>query len=198
MLRLPEAGVVRVGAGLQQSGGALVTNRGGVLRQTKGGKLWVEGSQKRRAPPVPRSSARDGCVATGCVQNGRIAHRVCRCSSTTSMSVGRTPSQRSLPIDWVPNQTAGSEVAWEPVVTPWARSAHRYLPAADDKVIGVVLERFGESFNVDVGGPFIATLSALAFEGAHTQGWPLHVDSPATSDRARLTGATMSFVLCAP
>ena len=47
VLRLPEAGVVRVGAGLQQSGGALVTNRGGVLRQTKGGKLWVEGSQKR-------------------------------------------------------------------------------------------------------------------------------------------------------
>jgi len=47
VLRLPEAGVVRVGAGLQQAGGALVTNRGGVLRQTKGGKLWVDGSQKR-------------------------------------------------------------------------------------------------------------------------------------------------------
>lgn len=47
VLRLPEAGVVRVGAGLQQSGGALVTNRGGVLRQTKAGKLWVDGSQKR-------------------------------------------------------------------------------------------------------------------------------------------------------
>ncbi len=29
-----------------------------------------------------------------------------------------------------------------------------------------MLERFGESFNVDVGGPFVATLSALAFEGA--------------------------------
>ena len=48
-----------------------------------------------------------------------------------------------------------------------AGDARRYLPAADDKAIGVVLERFGESFNVDVGGPFVATLSALAFEGAH-------------------------------
>ena len=49
VLRLPEAGVVRVGAGLQQRSDALVTDRAGVLRRTKGGKLWVEGSQKRRA-----------------------------------------------------------------------------------------------------------------------------------------------------
>jgi len=55
-------------------------------------------------------------------------------------------------------------------MTPKEQRARRYLPAADDKVIGVVLERFGESFNVDVGGPFVATLSALAFEGAHV--WP--------------------------
>ena len=33
-------------------------------------------------------------------------------------------------------------------------------------MLGVVLERFGESINVDVGGPFVVTLSALAFEGA--------------------------------
>ena len=63
MLRLPEAGVVRVGAGLQQSGGALVTNRGGVLRQTKGGKLWVEGSQKRRVP-LKIFAVRHGRMAT--------------------------------------------------------------------------------------------------------------------------------------
>ena len=57
----------------------------------------------------------------------------------------------------------------------------RYIPAPEDKVLGVVLERFGESFNVDVGGPFVATLSALAFEGEEcrcicvsrsSQSWP--------------------------
>ena len=57
-------------------------------------------------------------------------------------------------------------------MTPRDCFACRYLPAADDKVIGVVLERFGESFNVDVGGPFVATLSALAFEGAHVRLMP--------------------------
>jgi hypothetical protein len=60
VLALPEAGVVRVGAGLQQNGAALVTNRAGVLRRTKGGKLWVEGSQKRcarlRVQPCPESA----------------------------------------------------------------------------------------------------------------------------------------------
>ena len=57
------------------------------------------------------------------------------------------------------------------------RNTCRYLPAADDKVIGVVLERFGESFNVDVGGPFVATLSALAFEGARAWWMPLALQS---------------------
>ena len=45
--RLPETGVVRIGGGVQQEGGALVAVRAGVLRQAPSGKLWVEARQKR-------------------------------------------------------------------------------------------------------------------------------------------------------
>ena len=34
----------------------------------------------------------------------------------------------------------------------------------DEPVIGVVLEKHAENFNVDIGGPFPAALSVLAFE----------------------------------
>lgn len=34
----------------------------------------------------------------------------------------------------------------------------------DEQVIGLVLEKHAETFNVDVGGPFAAALSVLAFE----------------------------------
>jgi exosome complex RNA-binding protein Rrp4 len=40
----------------------------------------------------------------------------------------------------------------------------RYIPAVDEQVIGVVLETHAENLNVDVGGPFPAALSVLAFE----------------------------------
>lgn len=44
---LPEQGQVKVGAGLYADGTNLHTSRAGLLRQTKAGKLWVEGRQKR-------------------------------------------------------------------------------------------------------------------------------------------------------
>ena len=47
VLVLPDAGQVRVGAGLHAEGGHLRTTRAGVLRRTKAGKLWVQGRQKR-------------------------------------------------------------------------------------------------------------------------------------------------------
>ena len=34
----------------------------------------------------------------------------------------------------------------------------------DEQVIGLVLEQHAENFNVDIGGPFPAALSVLAFE----------------------------------
>lgn len=47
VLVLPEAGQLRVGAGLHAEGSHLRTTRPGVLRRTKAGKLWVQGRQKR-------------------------------------------------------------------------------------------------------------------------------------------------------
>jgi len=38
---------VRIGPGLQQSGGHIVASRAGVLRAAPGGKLWLDGRQKR-------------------------------------------------------------------------------------------------------------------------------------------------------
>lgn len=47
---LPEQGKVKVGAGLYAEGNSLHTSKAGMLRQTKAGKLWVEGRQKRYIP----------------------------------------------------------------------------------------------------------------------------------------------------
>merc|ERR1719498_858132 len=48
----------------------------------------------------------------------------------------------------------------------------RYSPAVDDLVIGVITERHGESFNVDICGPFAAVLPMLSFEGATRRNRP--------------------------
>lgn len=47
LLTLPESGHLRVGPGLQALDGSLVSTRGGVLKKTHKGKLWIEGRQKR-------------------------------------------------------------------------------------------------------------------------------------------------------
>lgn len=41
-----------------------------------------------------------------------------------------------------------------------------------DSVIGVITERYGESWTVDIRGPFAATLDALAFEGVTKRSRP--------------------------
>ena len=48
----------------------------------------------------------------------------------------------------------------------------QYLPAAEDLVIGLVCEKHSESYKVDIGGPELATLPALAFEGATKRNKP--------------------------
>mmetsp|Transcript_6611 Transcript_6611/g.15904 ORF Transcript_6611/g.15904 Transcript_6611/m.15904 type:complete len:233 (+) Transcript_6611:165-863(+) len=48
----------------------------------------------------------------------------------------------------------------------------RYVPAVDDLVIGIITERHGESFNVDVRAAFPATLPMLSFEGATRRNRP--------------------------
>jgi exosome complex component RRP40 len=56
-----------------------------------------------------------------------------------------------------------------------AISAHdhdQYVPAQDELVVGVVAERFGESYRVDIGAASLATLSFYAFEGATKRNHP--------------------------
>ncbi|PRP86152.1 hypothetical protein PROFUN_03139 [Planoprotostelium fungivorum] len=42
----------------------------------------------------------------------------------------------------------------------------RYVPTQDDMVIGIITERHGDNYKVDIGCSQVATLSILAFEGA--------------------------------
>ncbi|DBB18525.1 hypothetical protein WJX82_004744 [Trebouxia sp. C0006] len=48
----------------------------------------------------------------------------------------------------------------------------RYIPAVEESVIGIITQKYGESFDVDIGGPFTATLPVLAFEGATRRNRP--------------------------
>ncbi|KAF9533059.1 exosome complex exonuclease RRP40 [Crepidotus variabilis] len=55
----------------------------------------------------------------------------------------------------------------------WVESnSRRYVPAAQESVIGVVIQRQGEGFRVDIGGAHSAYLDALAFEGATKRNKP--------------------------
>jgi exosome complex component RRP40 len=95
VLRLPPAGVVRVGGGLRQDGDHLVALKAGVLRQApRAGALWVAGRQRR------------------------------------------------------------------------------YAPAPGDPVVGTVLARRGDNYDVDIGGPAPAQLPTLAFENATRRNRP--------------------------
>ena len=44
-------------------------------------------------------------------------------------------------------------------------------------MIGFITERYGDSWNLDVNGPYPATLPALAFEGAQSgcTAWSVHL-----------------------
>lgn len=48
----------------------------------------------------------------------------------------------------------------------------RYIPAVGDAVIGLIIDRYGESWKVDITGPFPASLGALAFEGVTRRNRP--------------------------
>ncbi|EGG13576.1 Putative nuclease [Cavenderia fasciculata] len=49
----------------------------------------------------------------------------------------------------------------------------RYVPQAEDMVIGIILEKHPESFKVDIGSSSPAMLSAYSFEGATKSNKPL-------------------------
>ena len=48
----------------------------------------------------------------------------------------------------------------------------RYVAVEDDQVIGVIAEKMGESFKVDIGTSSHAILSTLAFDGATKRNRP--------------------------
>jgi len=47
------------------------------------------------------------------------------------------------------------------------------VPAVDDMVVGVVLDRVGENYKVDIGGAHNASLPILGFEGASKKNRPI-------------------------
>ncbi|KAJ3722118.1 exosome complex exonuclease RRP40 [Lentinula guzmanii] len=51
-------------------------------------------------------------------------------------------------------------------------NARRYVPAAQESVIGVVVQKQGEGFRVDIGSAHSANLDGLAFEGATKRNKP--------------------------
>ncbi len=48
----------------------------------------------------------------------------------------------------------------------------RFIPAVGDSVIGIITERYGDSWSVDIRGPFNASLDALGFEGVTRRNRP--------------------------
>ncbi|KAF5360685.1 hypothetical protein D9756_004865 [Leucocoprinus leucothites] len=55
----------------------------------------------------------------------------------------------------------------------WIESnSRRYVPAPQESVIGVVVQRQGENYRVDIGSAHSATLDGLAFESATKRNKP--------------------------
>ncbi|KAK7048454.1 exosome complex component rrp40 [Favolaschia claudopus] len=51
-------------------------------------------------------------------------------------------------------------------------NSRRYIPAAQESVIGVIVQKAGEGFRVDIGSAQPASLDGLAFEGATKRNKP--------------------------
>ena len=48
----------------------------------------------------------------------------------------------------------------------------KYIPAAQESVIGVITQKIGEGYRVDIGSAHFASLDSLAFEGATKRNKP--------------------------
>ncbi|KAM6494091.1 exosome complex exonuclease RRP40 [Amanita muscaria] len=51
-------------------------------------------------------------------------------------------------------------------------NSRRYIPAPQESVVGVVVQRLGEAYRVDIGSAHYASLDMLAFEGATKRNRP--------------------------
>lgn len=55
----------------------------------------------------------------------------------------------------------------------WVESnSKRYVPAPQESVVGVITQRLGEGYRVDIGAAHYASLDSLAFEGASKRNKP--------------------------
>eukprot|EP00123_Amoebidium_parasiticum_P009822 comp19728_c0_seq1/m.23514 comp19728_c0_seq1/g.23514 ORF comp19728_c0_seq1/g.23514 comp19728_c0_seq1/m.23514 type:complete len:241 (-) comp19728_c0_seq1:720-1442(-) len=55
----------------------------------------------------------------------------------------------------------------------WVDSNYkRYVPVKDERVVGIVTDRLGENYKVDIGTAQMATLDSLAFEGVTKRNRP--------------------------
>ncbi|KAI9573609.1 hypothetical protein HD554DRAFT_2202276 [Boletus coccyginus] len=91
------------------------------------------------------------------------------------------PGLRQLSAHRVPSNTQPiiSTRAWPASTTlqitvdgGWTATHRRYVPAAQESVIGVVHGRSGEGWRVDIGSAHSALLDGLAFEGATKRSKP--------------------------
>jgi exosome complex component RRP40 len=59
----------------------------------------------------------------------------------------------------------------------------QYVPSPEDSVLGIVMEKIGDNYKVDIGSSAPASLSILGFEGATRRNRPiLPVDCFSLSD----------------
>jgi exosome complex component RRP40 len=63
-------------------------------------------------------------------------------------------------------------VGFSPIFVRFILKGAQYIPAPQESVIGVVSQRQGEGYRVDVGSAHSATLDGLAFEGATKRNKP--------------------------
>jgi len=57
-------------------------------------------------------------------------------------------------------------------LSDYVSTPKKYVPSVEDMVIGLILERHGDNYKVDIGSAHPATLSSLSFEGATRKNRP--------------------------
>jgi exosome complex RNA-binding protein Rrp4 len=63
-------------------------------------------------------------------------------------------------------------IGYNTLVFFFADKILQYVPAAQESVIGVITQKLGEGFRVDIGSAYYALLDGLAFEGASKRNKP--------------------------
>lgn len=112
-------------------------------------------------------------LGNGLVQSSMIPTYIQPPSALTAGSSSSTDAPESEnPVGHVSVTKAGI-LRKGPLGKLWIdNSQKRYIPAVDDMVVGVVIEKHAESYRVDIGSTQPAMLPALAFEGANKRNKP--------------------------